>query len=114
MDDASSSAKEKSSVKSKSDNTLGTLTKKFIDMITNQPEKTIEISIASQKLSIPKRRIYDITNVLEGIGYVEKISKNKMKWVGGTDDQQMLQEVMHLTKSILELEIKEKEIDTKI
>lgn len=30
--------------------------------------------------------MYDITNVLEGIGYIEKISKNKIKWIGTTDD----------------------------
>ena len=27
-----------------------------------------------------KRRIYDITNVLEGIGLIEKESKNSIKW----------------------------------
>lgn len=27
-----------------------------------------------------KRRIYDITNVLEGIGLIEKTSKNKIRW----------------------------------
>jgi transcription factor E2F3 len=27
-----------------------------------------------------KRRIYDITNVLEGIGLIEKTSKNNIHW----------------------------------
>lgn len=27
-----------------------------------------------------KRRIYDITNVLEGIGLIEKKSKNNIAW----------------------------------
>lgn len=27
-----------------------------------------------------KRRIYDITNVLEGIGLIEKTVKNRIKW----------------------------------
>ena len=27
-----------------------------------------------------KRRIYDITNVLEGIGLIEKQSKNTIRW----------------------------------
>ena len=30
-----------------------------------------------------KRRIYDITNVLEGVGLLEKTSKNNIKWNGG-------------------------------
>ena len=29
-----------------------------------------------------KRRIYDITNVLEGIGLIEKTIKNKIRWKG--------------------------------
>ena len=37
---------------------------------------------------VQKRRIYDITNVLEGIGLIEKKSKNNIQWRGGasTDD----------------------------
>jgi hypothetical protein len=33
-------------------------------------------------LGVQKRRIYDITNVLEGIGLVEKKSKNTVHWTG--------------------------------
>jgi transcription factor E2F3 len=29
-----------------------------------------------------KRRIYDVTNVLEGIDLIEKTSKNIVKWKG--------------------------------
>jgi E2F/DP family winged-helix DNA-binding domain len=32
---------------------------------------------------VQKRRIYDITNVLEGIGLIEKKSKNNIQWRGG-------------------------------
>lgn len=30
-----------------------------------------------------QRRIYDITNVLEGIGLIHKTSKNHIQWKGG-------------------------------
>lgn len=29
---------------------------------------------------VQKRRIYDITNVLEGIGLIEKKLKNRIRW----------------------------------
>ena len=32
-----------------------------------------------------KRRIYDITNVLEGIGLIEKKSKNNIAWRGAAN-----------------------------
>lgn len=37
---------------------------------------------ACQRLQIPKRRIYDITNVMEGVGLIEKRSKNAFAWKG--------------------------------
>lgn len=41
-------------------------------------------SCACPKLpQVQKRRIYDITNVLEGIGLIEKKSKNNIQWRGG-------------------------------
>lgn len=40
----------------------------------------VDLNIASEKLEVQKRRIYDITNVLEGIGILEKKSKNNIQW----------------------------------
>lgn len=37
---------------------------------------------SAQRLQVPKRRIYDITNVLEGVGLIEKRSKNTVAWKG--------------------------------
>ena len=39
---------------------------------------------AAETLDVQKRRIYDITNVLEGIGLVEKRNKNLVHWCGGS------------------------------
>ena len=39
-----------------------------------------------------KRRIYDITNVLEGIGLIDKKSKNNIQWKGnGAEDNDEVQ-----------------------
>lgn len=42
--------------------------------------KIINLNEAAVVLEVPKRRIYDITNVLEGIDLVEKSGKNSCKW----------------------------------
>ena len=42
----------------------------------------MDLNDAAQKLAVQKRRIYDITNVLEGIGLIEKTIKNKIRWKG--------------------------------
>jgi hypothetical protein len=36
--------------------------------------------LQATKLNVQKRRIYDITNVLEGIGLIDKKSKNNIQW----------------------------------
>ncbi|CAH2074390.1 unnamed protein product, partial [Iphiclides podalirius] len=43
----------------------------------------LDLKIATDLLAVrQKRRIYDITNVLEGIGLIEKRSKNSIQWKG--------------------------------
>ena len=38
--------------------------------------------LRAHNVQVQKRRIYDITNVLEGIGLIEKKSKNNIQWKG--------------------------------
>lgn len=42
----------------------------------------LSVSDSNDDLQVQKRRIYDITNVLEGIGLIEKKSKNNIQWKG--------------------------------
>lgn len=65
------------------DTSLGLLTKKFIDLLTTSPDGVVDLNECSQKLQVQKRRLYDITNVLEGIGMLEKKSKNQIQWSSG-------------------------------
>ena len=39
----------------------------------------LDLNQAATALGVQKRRIYDITNVLEGIGLIEKRSKNNIQ-----------------------------------
>jgi len=46
------------------------------------PDGILDLNLTATELNVQKRRIYDITNVLEGIGLIEKQSKNNIKWKG--------------------------------
>lgn len=67
---------------SRYDSSLGLLTKKFISLILEAKVGTLHLNETANVLQVQKRRIYDITNVLEGIGLIEKISKNHIRWKG--------------------------------
>ena len=49
--------------------------------MNDSPEGILDLNQAAKSLSVQKRRIYDITNVLEGIGLIEKQSKNNVQWM---------------------------------
>ena len=84
---------------SRFDSSLGILTKKFVFLlkraashgylengVTIGPKAqggvgTLDLNVAAEQLGVQKRRIYDITNVLEGIGLIEKRNKNHIAWV---------------------------------
>jgi len=76
--DMTNGAKEKG----RKENGLVELTKKFIDQLKEAPDQTIDLNDAVKVLEVQKRRIYDITNVLEGIGLICKVSKNNIRWDG--------------------------------
>ncbi|KAK6784083.1 hypothetical protein RDI58_017537 [Solanum bulbocastanum] len=57
---------------------VGLLTKKSINLIKHAEDGMLNINQAADTLE--KRRIYDITNVLEGIGLIEKKLRNRIQW----------------------------------
>ncbi|XP_021284607.1 transcription factor E2FC isoform X2 [Herrania umbratica] len=67
------------------DSSLGLLTKKFVNLIMEAKDGTLDLNRTAEVLEVQKRRIYDITNVLEGIGLIEKTSKNHIRWKGSDD-----------------------------
>ncbi len=75
---------------------------------------TIDLNVAVDVLKVQKRRIYDITNVLEGISYVQKIQKNTIKWIGGTEDPEVEREISDLKNRLDRMNDEEKELDNKI
>ncbi|MED6134380.1 E2F transcription factor 3, variant 2 [Stylosanthes scabra] len=64
------------------DSSLGMLTKKFVNLVKHSEDGNLDLNQAAETLEVQKRRIYDITNVLEGIGLIEKKLKNRIHWKG--------------------------------
>jgi len=57
----------------------------------------LDLNSAAKDLNVQKRRIYDITNVLEGIGLIQKEGKNHVSW--NNDPIVELSRAPDLTKS---------------
>ncbi|KAG4191712.1 hypothetical protein ERO13_A07G112100v2 [Gossypium hirsutum] len=98
------------------DSSLGLLTKKFINLIKQAEDGILDLNKAADTLEVQKRRIYDITNVLEGIGLIEKKLKNRIQWKGldvsrpgEVDDN-----VATLQAEVENLSIEERRLDEKI
>uniref|UniRef100_A0A182SJL2 E2F/DP family winged-helix DNA-binding domain-containing protein n=1 Tax=Anopheles maculatus TaxID=74869 RepID=A0A182SJL2_9DIPT len=65
------------------DKSLTMLTRSVVKMLRETPDGVLYLRDISSTLSNrQKRRIYDVTNVLEGIGLVKKQVKNHIKWIG--------------------------------
>lgn len=78
---AFSSAPKSPGEKTRYDTSLGLLTKKFIYLLSESEDGVLDLNWAAEVLDVQKRRIYDITNVLEGIQLIRKKSKNNIQWV---------------------------------
>ncbi|KAG3288628.1 transcription factor E2F3 isoform X1 [Ictidomys tridecemlineatus] len=101
------------SEKTRYDTSLGLLTKKFIQLLSQSPDGVLDLNKAAEVLKVQKRRIYDITNVLEGIHLIKKKSKNNVQWMGCSlsEDGGMLAQCQGLSKEVTELSQEEKKLD---
>ncbi|CRK93057.1 CLUMA_CG006480, isoform A [Clunio marinus] len=100
---------------SRSEKSLSTLTKKFLEML--QFEKTLDLNIATMALDVSKkRRIYDITNVMEGCNLIKKTGKNMYSWCGRTShiDDSEEQFLLDLKEDKEKLSETEKKLDNDI
>ncbi|KAG7478360.1 hypothetical protein MATL_G00079670 [Megalops atlanticus] len=97
--------------KSRYDTSLNLTTKRFLDLLGRSPDGVVDLNWASQVLKVQKRRIYDITNVLEGIQLVSKKSKNHIQWLGSGVGGVSAVRYQSLQKEVEDLEQAERELD---
>lgn len=98
------------------DSSLGLLTKKFINLIKHAEDGTLDLNKAADTLEVQKRRIYDITNVLEGIGLIEKKLKNRIRWKGidVSKEGEADDDVTTLRADVENLAMEEQKLDDRI
>ncbi|KAM6170779.1 transcription factor E2F5 isoform 1-T1 [Erethizon dorsatum] len=100
---------------SRHEKSLGLLTTKFVSLLQEAKDGVLDLKAAADTLAVrQKRRIYDITNVLEGIDLIEKKSKNSIQWKGvgaGCNTKEVIDRLRFLKAEIEDLELKERELD---
>ncbi|XP_072304501.1 transcription factor E2F3 [Eucyclogobius newberryi] len=66
----------------RADSAIGRFTTLFMKTILSSPNGLLDLNDFAKKIKMSKRRVYDITNVLQGIRLIRKTSKNVVEWVG--------------------------------
>ncbi|KAM4692817.1 transcription factor E2F6 [Discoglossus pictus] len=95
------------------DASLFYLTRKFMDLIRAAPEGILDLNDVAKVLGVRKRRVYDITNVLDGIHLIQKRSKNLVQWVGAdlTQSGSQIPEQLRLRNNLNDLSAMEAALD---
>ncbi|KAK7807255.1 hypothetical protein U0070_003255 [Myodes glareolus] len=109
------SSQPPAALSSRHEKSLGLLTTKFVSLLQEAQDGVLDLKAAADTLAVrQKRRIYDITNVLEGIDLIEKKSKNSIQWKGvgaGCNTKEVIDRLRFLKAEIEDLELKERELD---
>eukprot|EP00741_Cyanophora_paradoxa_P021454 tig00021352_g20711.t1 len=104
----SSSGDSAASSSATSSSSLALLTKRFIALLA--PNGSIDLNAAADKLSISKRRLYDIINTLEGVQLIEKLGKNSWAWRG--PNMQLSSQCSRLREQLASLQEQEREVES--
>ncbi|XP_065501882.1 transcription factor E2F1 [Caloenas nicobarica] len=97
--------------KSRYETSLNLTTKRFLELLSQSPDGVVDLNWAAEVLKVQKRRIYDITNVLEGIQLITKKSKNNIQWLGSQATVGAPGRHRLLDKELRELQAAERQLD---
>ncbi|CAH2292663.1 transcription factor E2F1 [Pelobates cultripes] len=97
--------------RSRYETSLNLTTKRFLELLSQSPDGVVDLNWAAQVLNVQKRRIYDITNVLEGIHLITKKSKNHIQWLGSRTVVESSSRYQALVNECQDLVNKEQRLD---
>ncbi|XP_003411557.2 transcription factor E2F1 [Loxodonta africana] len=97
--------------KSRYETSLNLTTKRFLDLLSRSADGVVDLNWAAEELKVQKRRIYDITNVLEGIQLIAKKSKNHIQWLGSHTAVGISGQLEGLTQDLRHLQESERQLD---
>ncbi|XP_025898275.1 transcription factor E2F1 [Nothoprocta perdicaria] len=97
--------------KSRYETSLNLTTKRFLELLSQSPDGVVDLNWAAEVLKVQKRRIYDITNVLEGIQLITKKSKNNIQWLGSQAAVGPSSQHRVLEKELRDLQAAERQLD---
>ncbi|KAL6037844.1 hypothetical protein STEG23_003242 [Scotinomys teguina] len=97
--------------KSRYETSLNLTTKRFLELLSRSADGVVDLNWAAEVLKVQKRRIYDITNVLEGIQLISKKSKNHIQWLGSHTMVGISKRVEGLTQDLQQLQESEQQLD---
>ncbi|KAH6830250.1 hypothetical protein C2S53_000219 [Perilla frutescens var. hirtella] len=79
---ASRDSRTKDPLYCRKEKSLGLLCTNFLRLYNRDGVDSIGLDDAALQLGVERRRIYDIVNILEGIGVLQKKAKNQYSWKG--------------------------------
>ncbi|XP_048203415.1 transcription factor E2F1 [Perognathus longimembris pacificus] len=97
--------------KSRYETSLNLTTKRFLELLSRSADGVVDLNWAAEVLKVQKRRIYDITNVLEGIQLIAKKSKNHIQWLGSDAMVGINGRLEGLTQDLQQLQESEQQLD---
>ncbi|KAM4841830.1 transcription factor E2F1 [Thomomys bottae] len=97
--------------KSRYETSLNLTTKRFLELLSRSADGVVDLNWAAEVLKVQKRRIYDITNVLEGIQLISKKSKNHIQWLGSDAMVGISGRLEGLTQDLQQLQESEQQLD---
>ncbi|KAK2488583.1 hypothetical protein MC885_015935 [Smutsia gigantea] len=97
--------------KSRYETSLNLTTKRFLELLSRSADGVVDLNWAAEVLKVQKRRIYDITNVLEGIQLIAKKSKNHIQWLGSHAAVGIGGRLEGLTQDLQQLQESEQQLD---